>query len=46
MTPKVPTSTVTVTGVNVEGDINGDGVADFVIMVDGVASLSTTDFIL
>ena len=37
---------VTGTGVNVEGDINGDGVADFVIMVDGVASLATTDFIL
>jgi serralysin len=33
-------------GVNVEGDTNGDGVADFHIVVDGVNSLVAADFIL
>ena len=33
-------------GVNVEGDLNGDGVADFNIVVDGVPSLVGTDFVL
>ena len=33
-------------GVNVEGDTNGDGVADFHITVDGVASLAAGDFML
>jgi len=33
-------------GVNVEGDVNGDGVADFVIVVDAVGSLVGGDFIL
>ena len=32
--------------VNVEGDIDGDGVADFVIVVQGVASLVAADFVL
>jgi serralysin len=33
-------------GVNVEGDINGDGVADFSIAVDNTVSLVGTDFTL
>jgi Ca2+-binding RTX toxin-like protein len=33
-------------GVNVEGDTNGDGVADFTLVVNGVASLAGTDFVL
>jgi Ca2+-binding RTX toxin-like protein len=33
-------------GVNVEGDTNGDGVADFALVVNGVASLAATDFVL
>jgi hypothetical protein len=32
--------------VNVEGDTDGNGVADFNIQVDGVASLMVADFIL
>ncbi len=33
-------------GVNVEGDTDGDGTADFIIQVDGVASLTASDFVL
>lgn len=33
-------------GVHVYGDQNGDGIADFMIRVDGVASLSAADFVL
>ena len=33
-------------GVFVHGDQNGDGIADFVIRVDGISSLSAGDFIL
>jgi Ca2+-binding RTX toxin-like protein len=33
-------------GVNVEGDTDGDGVADFTLVVDGVTSLAVTDFVL
>jgi Ca2+-binding RTX toxin-like protein len=33
-------------GVNVEGDANGDGVADLTLVVNGVASLVGGDFIL
>jgi len=33
-------------GVFVYGDQNGDGIADFVIRVDGISSLSAGDFIL
>lgn len=33
-------------GVNVEGDTNADGVADFHLVVNGVASLVATDFVL
>jgi hypothetical protein len=33
-------------GVNVEGDTNGDGIADFTFQVDGVASLVNVDFVL
>lgn len=35
-----------VSGVYVFGDQNGDGIADFVIRVDGVSSLAAGDFIL
>ena len=34
------------TGITVQGDVTGDGIADFAILVDGVASLAATDFIL
>ena len=34
------------TGVFVYGDHNGDGLADFVIRVDGVSSLAAIDFVL
>ncbi|HMI95322.1 MAG TPA: hypothetical protein VK479_02345, partial [Micropepsaceae bacterium] len=37
---------VTGSGVNVEGDTNGDGAADFSIVVDGVSSLVAGDFML
>ena len=37
---------VTATGVTVQGDIDGDGKADFSIAVDGVSLLATSDFIL
>lgn len=30
----------------VEGDVNGDGVADFIIRIDGLHALSATDFVL
>ena len=30
----------------IEGDINGDGIADFQIQVNGVTALDVTDFIL
>jgi Ca2+-binding RTX toxin-like protein len=33
-------------GVNVEGDTNGDGVADFTLVVNAVASLAGSDFVL
>jgi hypothetical protein len=33
-------------GVNVEGDTNGDGVADLSFAVAGVVSLASTDFVL
>ena len=33
-------------GITVEGDVNGDGVADFAVKLDGAASVVTTDFIL
>lgn len=33
-------------GVHVFGDQNGDGIADFMIRVDGVSSLSVADFVL
>ena len=33
-------------GITVEGDLNGDRVADFSIVVDGVSSLAAGDFIL
>jgi Ca2+-binding RTX toxin-like protein len=33
-------------GVNVEGDTNGDGLADFTLIVNGVASLVAGDFVL
>jgi hypothetical protein len=36
----------TTSGVFVFGDHNGDGVADFVIRVDGVSSLAAMDFVL
>jgi len=34
------------TGVTVYGDQNGDGIADFVLRVDGVSSLAAGDFVL
>ena len=33
-------------GINVFGDVNGDGVADFVIWLEGSISLRATDFVL
>ena len=33
-------------GITVEGDVNGDGIADFAINVNGVASVAAGDFIL
>jgi hypothetical protein len=33
-------------GVNVEGDTNGDGMADFTVVMNGVGSLSAGDFVL
>jgi serralysin len=33
-------------GIIVEGDVNGDGVADFAIDLNGVASVASGDFIL
>ena len=33
-------------GIIVEGDVNGDGVADFAIDLNGVASVASSDFIL
>jgi Ca2+-binding RTX toxin-like protein len=33
-------------GVNVEGDTNGDGLADFTLIVNGVAALVAGDFVL
>jgi len=33
-------------GANVEGDTNGDGLADFTLIVNGVASLVAGDFVL
>jgi Ca2+-binding RTX toxin-like protein len=33
-------------GITVQGDVNGDGVADFAVDLNGVASVVSTDFIL
>ena len=33
-------------GVHVQGDVDGDGLADFSLMVQGIASLAATDLIL
>ena len=39
-------SVATATGTTIYGDLNGDGVADFLIKVSGNITLQTTDFVL
>ncbi|MFD2450838.1 type I secretion C-terminal target domain-containing protein [Ideonella paludis] len=39
-------SVATATGTTIYGDLNGDGVADFLIKVNGNISLVATDFVL